>query len=303
MMHKDLENQDFPLSNAADTLILMHRDAHFGGSFDIMLNYYAENKKGVHPDIDIERIKELIGMERELKQDLAGVLLSGAEAEKIAHSKSAYKKLRDLYEIKNPKTPHPRLIADLILSENEEEGKAIENIVKEKSSIVPFLIELIRSEDFYDPLFPGYGQAPYLAIQCLGRIGDKRAILTLFESLGEGDYFDDDLAVDALHAIGDPAKAFLLKVLRGRPLNIDNEKAAIALVAFKEDPEVAQAAFEMLSDAEVRKDPALPIYLALACEGLPQEKRADFLKMSEDPSLDKTLRQDMAVVAKSWNRY
>ena len=74
---------------------------------------------------------------------------------------------------------------------------------------MPALIDLLRNEDFYDPLFPGYGEAPVLAAKCLGLIGDKRAIISLFEAIGEGDFFNEDIILDALHVIGNPARDFL----------------------------------------------------------------------------------------------
>lgn len=302
--YDDAGMEGMPLANAQDSAILMHRDVHFGGKFDVMLDYYINEGKGVNPDFDLERIHDLAKMENETKTDLAPMLLSGAEAEKIAQAKDAYKKLRHLYEKDKPGTKNMRLIADLILSEEQEPEKEIEAIVKEKNVIVPALIELLKSEEFYDPLFPGYGLAPSLAAKCLGLIGigDKRAIISLFESMGQGDFFDEDVALAALKAIGAPAKEFLLRVVHGRPLTEDNEKAAIALIAFKEDEEVSKACLEMLQDPQVRKDVPLSTYLILACEGLKNEKdRQAFQNLAKDTSTPKILTQDIQVVAKTWD--
>lgn len=295
--------EEFPVSEASDTDIVMHREVHFGGSFDVMLEYYLKGGKGIHPDFDIERIYTLAKMEKEMKQNIATVLLSGADAEKVARAKEAYKKLRKLYEMRNPKSNYPVLIADLILSEEEEPQSEIAAVVKEKGTIVPALLEVIRSEDLHDTLFPGYGLAPTLAVKCLGLIGDQRAIITLFESLGTGDFFDDDIVLTALHAIGEPARKFLLTVLHGKPLNIDNEKAAMALIEFKNDPEVAEACLKMLHDPQVLTDLALATYLALVCEGLKDPAlREQFLELSKNPKVPKMLQQDIKTVAKSWNK-
>lgn len=299
----DTEGPDIPslpLFSAIDSAILMHRDAHFGGQFEIMLDYYAKEGKGVHPDFDIDRIYQLNLIEKNLKQNLAGLLLSGAEAEKISRSRAAYRNLRHLYEISKSKQAHPLLIADLILSEDEEPETEIEAIVQEKGAIVPLLIDLIKNEDFHDPLFPGYGLAPALAVKCLGRIKDKRAIITLFEALGEGDFFDDDIILEALRAIGEPAKAFLLKVVHGFPLNGDNEKAAIALIAFKDDAEVSERCFRLLEDPNVRKDPVLAIYLVLACENLPVSLRPSFLELAQNGNISHAVRRDMKAIAEFW---
>lgn len=300
--HHDEEfTEDFFLSDALDAEILMHREAHFGGQFNIMLEYYVKGGIGVQSEFRLERIQQLALVEREMKENLAAVYLTGPDAEKIANAKEAYKKLQDLYDNDRIKSSYPLLIADLVLSESEDPIEEIEAIVKEKGYIVPHLLNILRSEEFADPLFPGYGRAPSLAIRCLGLIGDKQAIITLFEAIGSGDFFDEEAILNALHAIGQPAKDFLLKVVKGRPLNVDNEKAAIALVEFKNDPEVAKNCFELLKQKDVRRDAALSTYLILACEGLQgDDNRSSFIKLIEDPATPSILHHDIKSIAKGW---
>lgn len=295
------EFEQFPLIDAIDHEILMHRDVHFGGKFPIMLEYYRQQGKGIQPDFSIERIERLAMLETQMQQNLAALTLAGNEAEKVAEAKSAYKRLRDIYEVKKAANKIPQLIADLILSEEEEPQAEINAIVSEKDKIVPALIDLLKTEEFHDPLFPGYGEAPALAVKCLGLIGDKRAIISLFEDLGHGDFFADDQVVEALKAIGEPAKTFLLRVLAGRPLNEDNEKAAIALIAFREDPQVASTCFDLLQQPDVQKDPCLSTYLVLTCEGLEiGSKREAFIEMTRQDRLPKQLREDMKAIIKGW---
>lgn len=297
----NLPFEHFPVIDAVDHEILMHRDAHFGGQFPIMLDYYRQEKKGVQPEFDIPRIEQLATLEEQLKQNLAALFLVASEAEKVGAVREAYQKLRAIYEVKKPKSIHPQLIADLILSEEEEPEAEIAAIVAEKDKIVPFLIDLLRNEEFYDPLFPGYGQAPFLAVKCLERIGDKRAIISLFEALGEGDFFSDDQILKALKAIGKPACDFLLHVINGRPLNEDNEKAAIALIAFKDDEGVADFCFNLLQRPDIQKDLCLTTYLVLVCAGLKDRvKRQAFKDMSEDDHLPSSLREDMKAVIYDW---
>lgn len=294
-------DNEYPLRDAIDLQILMHREAHFGGQFEVMLDYYKRGGKGVQPEFELARIQELSDIEKGLQQNLASLFLSGSDAEKMSRSREMYKELRGLYENDKPASKIPRLIADLILSEDPEATGEIAALSKEKSSALAALIDLIRSEDLHDPLFPGYGLSPNLAIQCLGQIGDKRAIITLFESIGTGDFFDDNLALDALKAIGDPAKAFLLKVVHGKPLTEDNEKAAIALLAFKDDPEVSLTALQLLKDQMIRQDPVLSTYLALACEGLKEDaERQAYQALANDTGTSKALRLDMETVMKQW---
>lgn len=293
--------EQFPLIDAIDHEILMHRDAHFGGKFSIMLDYYRQEGKGVQPEFDSARIEQLAALEEKLKQNLAAIFLGSMETERVADARAAYQKLRGIYEIKNPKTIYPQLIADLILTEEEEPELEMAAIIAQKDKIVPALIDLLRSEELYDPLFPGYGQAPFLAVKCLGQIGDKRAIISLFEALGQGDFFADDQIINALKAIGDPARQFLLTVLTGRPLNEDNEKAAIALLAFKDDEGVADFCFELLQQPDIQKDPCLSTYLVLVCAGLSDPaKREAFQAMAQQSTLPKLLREDMKAMIHSW---
>lgn len=293
--------EELPLAYSIDNAILMHRDVHFGGSFPIMLDYYSKEGRGINQEFDIERIKELYLTEQQSGKNLAALMLSGSEAEKIAKAREKYKQLRDLCEKHSTKNRIPILIANLILAEEEETEQAINEIVEQKSAAVPALIDILRSEDLHDALFPGYGLAPALATQCLGMIGDKRAIISLFELIGEGDFFNEDSLLDALYAIGTPAKEFLLKVLHGRPLNLDNERAAIALTHFTQDSEVASACFKMLQEPDVLKTPLLPTYLALACEGLSAKEQRDFIKFSKNPVLPTSLQKDMQAISKTWS--
>ncbi len=296
-----MDLEDLPLADSLNNAILMHRDAHFSGDFDAMIEYYQKEGRGVFPDFELEKIHELAKLEKEMNENLSGILLSGAEAEQVAKSKNTYKVLKELYDNKDSDKKYARLLADLILTEEEEPEQEIQAIVEEKGAIVRPLIDLLQAEDFYDPLFPGYGHAPSLAAKCLGLIGDKRAIISLFESIGAGDFFDETVALTALKTIGTPAKEFLLKVLHGKPLNADNERAAIALIQFKEDPEVAEFCFQMIQDKEVLKDIPLATYLILACEHLDKTVfKEAFITMSKDEKIQKMLRQDMVIIAKQW---
>lgn len=298
---EDNEVEEFPIAYSIDNLILMHRDAHFGGDFGVMLDYYNKNGRGTSIEFDIERIQELANVQHAQGSDLSPLMLSGAEAERVAYSRKLYKDLRELYEGNSKKSSVPKLIAELILSENEELPKIIQAVTAERTAIVPALIELLRSEDFYDPLAPGYGLAPTLAAECLGKIGDKRAIISLFEAIGSGDFFNEDIILDALKAIGAPAKEFLLRVLHGKPLTADNEKAAIALIIFKDDPEVAMTCLNMLKELDLKKHIPLATYLVLACEGLAsQNERQQFLELAKNHQTPKNIQQDIIAVSHSW---
>jgi hypothetical protein len=291
--------ESFPLVDAIDHEILMHRDAHFGGLFSIMLDYYRNEGKGVQPDFDIERIERLKILEEQMKENIAALFLSGDEMQKVADSREAYQNFRAIYEVKKPKSIHPRLIADLILTEDLDGDGEVDAVAAEKGAIVPALIELLQKEELYDPLFPGYGLAPSLIVRALEKIGDKRAIIALFEAIGQGDFFADEQILKALKEIGAPAKEFLLKVLHGRPFNEDNEKAAIAIIAFKDHPDVAETCFKMLQDPDVLTDPCLSTYLVLACVGLDPKHHEEFKSFGEKTK-SKTLKEDIKSIVHTW---
>lgn len=291
-----------PLFGDTDDLaILMHREVHFGGNFAVMLDYYRRGGKGVMPEFEIKKIEDLAAEELRIGKNLAPLLLTAKEAEEIKAARDAYEGFRELYAVRSPKNKLPLLIADLILSEEEEPEKEIEAILSEKATIVPFLIDLIRSEDFYNPLFPGYGKAYKYAAQALGRIGDKRALIALFESIGRGDFFDDEVLLKALQAIGEPAKTFLLRVLMGKPFNEDNEKAAIALLAFKDDPAVTRSCLNFLKELDLKQEAALATYLILICEGITDpEERKEFEAFSKQASIPKDLALDFKAILEEW---
>lgn len=292
-----LEEEGYPIQDNIDSEILMQRDAHFGGKFSFMIDYYNQEGKGAMPEIPLERILFLAHLEEKSGQDLAPLLLSGSEASRIALAREAYKRLREIYEhSRGPAT----LLADLILSEEEFPEATIEQIVALGSQVVTPLVNLMASEEFADPLFPGYGHAPELAAICLGKIADPEAIEPLFASLGKEGFFIEETILEALKNSGDPARDFLLNILKSRPLTQDNERAALALTYFAEDPKVALAAFQELQKEEVRKKPQLASYLIFACEGL-QEERSLFEKCAHDTSFVPPSHQhEMQMILDLW---
>lgn len=292
---------EYPLVDALDREILMHRDAHFGGLFEIMLDYYRKHGKGENPDFSIARIESLAIMEKELEQNLSVLFLDISEMERVAEARQAYKDLKSIYEIEKPKNKLPQLIADLILSEDETAEKEIAALASLKEAAVPALLNLLKDENWTNPLFPGYGQAPELAVKCLGLIGDKRAVISLFEAIGHGDFFADEEILLALKHIGPSAKEFLLKVIKGKPYNEDNERAAIALGAFRGDPDVIEVCLNLLKDPLVQQDPALFSYLALGCEGIElTPARTEFMALAEKEGLPQDLKQELRTIIKSW---
>ncbi len=297
------EEESYALTDELDHEVLMHRDAHFGGDFNVMFAYYQEENIGIHPDLDIERISYLAEVEKQLGQDLAPLILTGTEAEHVARARRAYEKLKEIYEIDEEEeiSRFPRLIADLILTESEEPEDEIEAIISQGTRIVPELLQIIKSDDAYDPLFPGYGYAPYLAIVCLGRIKDPSSVIPLFEILGRDMIFDEEVVLDALAEIGESAKQFLLDIIKGRPITKDTINAAFALTVFSTQSDVAITCFEQLQDAEILEKSLLRSYLLYNCEGIRGTPYEEALaKMIDNPELPSDFRKEIETLIREW---
>lgn len=296
------EEENWALTDELDHEILMHRDAHFNGDFSVMLRYYQEDRVGTHPDFEVERIAYLAEVENQTGQDLAPLILTGAEAERVSRARRAYEKLKEIYELEEEeKNPFPRLIADLILSEEEEPEEAVEAIVSQGTRIVPELLQIIRSEEAYDPIFPGYGYAPYLAILCVAKIRDPSSVIPLFEILGHEMMFDEEVVLEAFYEIGDPAKDFLLNTLKGRPLTKDTVNAAYALGVFADQEDVAIFCFEQLQDQKVIEKPLLRSYLLNNCEALRKTPYFKQLKsMVNDPQFPSDFRLEIESRLNQW---
>jgi len=284
--------------DTVDMEILMHRDAHFGGNFEIMLEYYDQDGVGVMPDFEIEQIVYLQKIEIDQKQNLAEAYLPDAAKDSVEEAKRIYHQLREVYDQKGEK-----LISDLILSEENHPENEIQALVNQGKDSVPALIHLVSSQVFYDPLYPGYGRSPIFAAKCLGKIQDERAIPPLFEALGQENFFTDEEIILALASFGNRAKSFLIKRLKQEPLSKDNEYAAIALSGFPEDDEIAAAALEVLERETTLKRPLFASYLIFACSDLTQSSLQErFIFVSKTKGLSKSIQDEMMVVIKNWKK-
>lgn len=281
---------DFPLIDETDHAILMHKDAHFNGSFSVMLDYYVNEGKGAIDAFELERIQALALMEEHHQVFLSEELLSDEEKKEVIRSKIKYRSLKELYDL----PPHPsQKIADLIFSEDLDPLEEIETLSKMPETI-PLLIDLIQEEDFYNPLFPGYGLAPLYAIECLGKLKAKEAVIPLFESLSKSEFFGEEAVIQSLFEIGEPAKEFLLSRLKKAPLSKENENAAIALLLFKDDPAIPEACLSLLALPEVQKKPLFFTYLLLACDELKEEKhKQQLVQIANSIELSKENKEEI----------
>lgn len=297
-----LEIESFELADAQDLAIFMHRDTHFAGSFDIMLDYYRSEGMGVDPEIDIPRILILAELDQAHEGKLAELVLSETDKSQVQRARNTYEKLRDACEAHSGDQKRAKALAELILSEEEEPLKEMDAVVAEGEYIAATLVDLLESEDFASPYFPGYGRVPNLAAECLGRIGSPEAVPKLFEMLGHGDFELEERVLTALRLTGTIAKRFLLKIIQSEQITRDHETAAFALLHFAEDPQVAVCCLAELEKPEVRQQVAYATYLVLGCESLKnQDERTAFRRLAELPHIPLELQQEMQTVLGVWD--
>ncbi len=288
----------FSLTDQLDHNILMHKDVHFGGNFSLMIEYYGKEGKGIIEEFEFERICELAEAEDKNSISLSLELLTEEEQEEILRAKEKYDTLKKVYDLP-PGLAHK--IADLIFSEDLEAEKEVEALA-ETPEAIPHLIKIVKEDDFYNPLFPGYGFAPLHAMEALGRLKAKEAIIPLFESLSKIEFFGEEAVIHALFEIGAPAKEFLLSVLKKTPLTKENENAAIALLLFKDDPAIPSTCLQLLALPEVQAKPVLFTYLLLFCDEIKdlQEQKA-LRELASLPNLTKESKEELDWILKAYS--
>lgn len=262
------------LIDELDLEILAHKEVHFGSNWDTMLEYYVNEGVGINPDFEIERIARL----KEMDPPVPELIMDD-----IAEASSVYLELRENED-------HP--LVDLIFAEDESPDAVFEGIVGQGHRVFRPLVDLITSDLFYNPLFPGYGRAPLLAAQCLAKLGDPKAIPYLFEALGRESVFLELAFVDALKGFGDKAKSFLIQRLTQKPYTKDNENAAHALSNFDTDPIMAKLYLALLEE-----EPPFAPYLIYGCEALISDAdRKTFKALGEKSEF----KIDFDQVIKAW---
>jgi HEAT repeat protein len=282
-----------------DHEIIMHRDVHFNGSFPLMLGYYDSEKKGIQEAFDLERIERLALIEKTSPEPLSTLLLTEENHNAIKQAKKAYEALRKMKDLPPCAT---QKLAELIFCEEEEPIEAIEELCAYEQEAVNLLIPILKEEDFYNPLFPGYGLAPALAAECLGILQAKEAISPLFEAISRREFFVEEATLQALFKIGAPAKEFLLKALLKMPLSKENENAAIALIAFKDDPAIPKACLRLLEDPEVQKKESLFTYLLLTCDDLTEKEEISRLEALASLPLSPALKEELSWILRSYRK-
>ncbi len=284
-----------PLLDTIDLEILMHKDAHFGGSFEVMLDYYSEEGLGVQEEFDLERIKELSAFDKE--GYLSEEILPELAKNDVTFSKELYTKLRDCYEQDDELL---KRLSDLILTESYDPKEEIQALSNFHQRAVKPLLEIIVQDHFYNPLNPGYGRAPINAALTLKKIGDKEAIPYLFNALGKS-FTADEVLIDALISFGPAGEEFLQSRLKGTPYTKDNYLAAMALSSFAVNDETAKLALSLLEEPSTFNHSSYSSYLICICEGLENEEdRKKFTQIANTLGLKKNLADEMKIILSFW---
>lgn len=284
-----------PLLNTIDLEILMHKDAHFGGSFPVMLEYYENDGVGVQEDFEIERIRELSFADTE--GHLSSEVLPELAKSDVLFSKELYKKFRDCYEDEDEL---PKKLADLILSESLDPAKEIQALTRYQKRAIKPLVEILLQDYFYNPLNPGYGRGPINAAIALKTLGNKDAIPYLFNALGKS-FTVDEVVMNALMSFEGAGLNFLQDRLKGSPYTKDNYLAAMALASFATNDETACLALNQLQRKDTFSHPSYVSYLICICEGLENnQEREIFAKIAKGSDLKPSIAAEMALILKFW---
>ena len=283
-----------PLLDELDTEIVMHRNAHFGGSFDAMLEYYKRGGVGAVDDFTPGRIEKL----KEMGPDIDAMLPEEAKI-KVQKVKHMYQDLRSLYEKEGD--PKKLLVTDMLLSEDPEPKKEMDAVVAEKETTYSSLIHMIDSLDFYDPLYPGYGRGPQLAAACLARIGNPEALPHLFNALSYDDFFASEAFLTAIASFGEKAKQFLLEVLGTTPYGKDNDMAASALSSMPIDERVSKKALDLMLNPNFQKHPTFMIYLVLLCSELKMDEDRQIFQNLRKKDFPKEVHEEMDLILKHFD--
>jgi len=254
------EEANLPIFEETDKLIVMHRDVHFSSSFSAMKEYYLnEEAKGIVPDIEVERVAFLESVQNGLGKDIASILISGREAEKIADAKKMYRELTDVATTSSLEGK----IASALLSERDVEELAKELLAEVKAR-PEILIPLACSEFFCDPLFPSYGTGAQLALKLIGKLRYEKAIEPLFCQLGRfTEYSLESDILEALFQIGEPVKNMAMKKISSLPITEDNERSALILLKFLPDEEISALFRRCLELPQIKDRPSFREYLEL----------------------------------------
>lgn len=253
------EEMDLPLFEEEDEVLLAHKKAHFSDTYEVMKEYYKNPEaKGICEEIYPDRIAQLQKIEEQYKIPLSSYLLSSEKQSRI----DTFSRMRDAFEsiIEEDPVSFEGKLCEAILSEEYVED-LVEKWSEDFIENPKILLEIAQSELLQDPLSPGYGQAPVLAILLLGKAKYEEAIPAFFSMIGKADFFVENAVLWALSQMGQAALAFAKKKLVSHPISLENEKAALVLLEFPKSEEISSLAKRLLDSANL--SPSLKEYVQL----------------------------------------
>lgn len=271
---------NLPVFDELDREIIKHKQVHFASSFPAMIAYYEKESKGAVLPVEIERLQELHGIEQATGHDLATLVLSDQDIVEIKQAKEAYHKIEALEKDQED-------LVDLIFSEEEDPKELIEKL-SQNATIRPLLLEMLQSDDFFNPLFPGYGFAPVLAAKVLAKAKEKKAIPLIFERIGQLTFDIENDLFATLANFEQEGIDFLLQILRHKGLSSEVKHAILALAYFEPNEELSIEALRKLQSLPLVNADVHSIVLIELCRALKDQKqRVEFsqLKQTAHPEL------------------
>lgn len=233
-----VEGDAFQVIDEEDRDILLQREAHFGGSFVAMEEYYQNPERiGVVEALSPNRIAFLADVERRLGQNIAPKILSGRDAEHIARAKKTYDMIAELShnDVQNEMPSSLKLFLRLINDEGELNSDEFALSDMEKNALLRDpkpLLQLASSDEFRDPLFPGFGKAPLRALQALAKSCVQEALPLFFRLLATAQEEEEEELLGLIPQFGEAGFEYARRTFLQRPVTPFHEKLILLLVKF-----------------------------------------------------------------------
>ena len=240
-----MHTESVPILDEEQTNLLIHCAIHFGNNLNIMLQYYKKQGPGCDNNFTIKNIQDLALFQKE-NPSFIEQTLHIEDLKLIKTHVKQYQQLQEVYD--SAPDELSKYICDLILTEDHEPTKEINTIIAANGDAKQRLLTILGLETFHSPLSPGYGLAPYNAAKALGQMKACEAIKPIFLLLQRADFEKQEILIQTLKNIGDPAKKFLISQLQFSPYTIENESAAICLCSFCPDTQILKAASNLLKE-------------------------------------------------------
>ena len=107
--------------------------------------------------------------------------------------------------------------------------------------------------------------------------------------------------IKALSSFGKKSKTFLINALKHKPYSKNNEHAAICLLEFSDDPEIATHCLNALKEIKHVTNNPFATYLVFGCASLEKnQERQEFKDLLANIEPKSDLAREMQIVASNW---